>query len=48
MQRAIPVGDTYIEPTNKNFQYRWVDDDSFQIFLDNNWMDAIPIDFDFD
>lgn len=45
MVLSIPVGDTYIQ--NGQYQYRWIDDDEFQILLNDVWVDADSIDFIF-
>lgn len=45
MGLSIPVGDTYIQ--NGQYQYRWIDDDEFQILLNDVWVDADSIDFIF-
>jgi hypothetical protein len=42
---SIPVGDTYIE--EGTYQYRWMDDDRFQIFLNGQWLYAYSADFVF-
>lgn len=42
---SVPVGDTYIE--NGEYQYRWMDDDRFQILLNDEWLYAHSADFIF-
>jgi hypothetical protein len=41
----IPVGDTYVE--DGTYQYRWMDDDRFQILLNGQWLYAYSADFVF-
>jgi hypothetical protein len=41
----IPVGDMYVE--KGEYPYRWMDDNTFQIYLDGVWLFAYSCDFEF-
>lgn len=41
----VPAGDTYVD--KGKFEYRWIEDDDFQILVNGIWIEAISIDFDF-
>ena len=43
---SIPVGESFVG-TKERFEYRWVDDEQFQIFYEGIWQDAESIDFEF-
>ena len=42
---SIPVGDTYVR--DGTYQYRWMDDNRFQILLNGQWLYAYSVDFVF-
>lgn len=42
---SIPVGDTYVE--DGTYQYRWMDNNRFQILLNGQWLYAYSADFVF-
>lgn len=42
---SVPVGDIYIE--KGTYQYRWINEDVFQILLNGKWLNANSIDFNF-
>ena len=42
---SVPVGDTYVE--YGTYQYRWMDDNRFQILLNGQWLYACSADFVF-
>ena len=43
---AVPIGEKHASPSY-DLQYRWVDDECFQVFYLGEWQDAESIDFDF-
>lgn len=42
---AVPIGDKHASPSY-DLQYRWKDDETFQVFYLGEWQDAESIDFD--
>lgn len=42
---SVPVGNISIK--EGKYEYRWVDEDTFQILVKGEWMDAESIDFSF-
>lgn len=43
---SIPIGDIYIE--KGKYQYRWINDNIFQIRLNGKWLSAYSSDFVFE
>lgn len=43
----VPIGDFYYDG-KKKLKHRWLEeDDSFQVFYKNGWMEAVSIDWEF-
>ncbi len=43
---AVPVGNGYYS-SSALVEYRWTEDDQFQVFIFNAWLDAESADFEF-
>lgn len=43
---SVPVGDSYYDGSVP-LRYRWINDDTFQVYLGNKWQDADSIDWVF-
>ena len=44
---AVPAGDGYIDNPGP-YEYRWIGDEVFQIKVNEEWLGAYSIDFEFE
>jgi len=44
---AVPIGDSKFYGLKEPLPYRWVDDETFQVFYSGEWQEAQSIDWDF-
>lgn len=43
---GVPIGNIYFFG-NEKLRYRWINNDTFQVFYKSKWLEAYSIDWDF-